>query len=144
MSNIDELRKIKGSAPTRTTHIIDGNYYRKHRKGWRGYYPVISEWKLIYSLDLESDTEIQSIADITTIIEQADENTKLKRLLDNGIKAAMQNADKISEMQKHMISNADCIDELIKLGVLSSDPQVEMDAMTDGMRYIANKKAGDL
>jgi hypothetical protein len=140
--NIEELRSIIEETPEGATHIDSEQYYWKFDNQWKYFgKSTCGRWRV---LDWTFDEFTRSLDDIKDTIEREDTIERLLLAVLKVTEFVEKQADKIAEMQEHMISNADCIDELIKLGALSSDPQVEMDAMTDSMRYIANKQAGDL
>jgi hypothetical protein len=74
--NIDELRKIKDNAPEDATHVTCGMYYWKWKSqsGWRTWCDVLVMWTLHKS----PTASTQALADITTIIEQADRIAELE------------------------------------------------------------------
>lgn len=48
-------------------------------------------------------------------------------------------SQRISELERNLMEYAECIDALVDNGSITSHPQVEMDALTDGMRTVARK-----
>jgi|GEM_PF-4470733 len=73
MNNIDELRNIIADAPNCSEFISNMGYLWNDNDNWFIYAVNKEEWLHLFFHDYDySDWKIRSLADITTIIEQAD------------------------------------------------------------------------
>ncbi len=60
--------------------------------------------------------------------------------IDDAEELATSQVEAIAKLKAELVSCANTIDSLVKSGHISHHPQVELDAMTDGMRTIAATK----
>lgn len=56
-----------------------------------------------------------------------------------GIGLIEQQSERIGELESLLVDNANAIDELVRQGLIEHHPNVELDALTDGMRSTAQK-----
>jgi len=121
-NELNELIKIRDNAPECATHVSrNGVYYcysNNQNFGVLVWWRRGEEW-----IESKIDHITRSLSDINTIIQLEQQKRELGK--------------RVFQLETELKEYAECIDALVDNGSITHHPNIEMDALTDGMRAVA-------